>query len=552
MEGVGEKKGVGTIATFSSIMAASGGAQVIPLATFHPRVTDEGRAEDWVEVHDTPWLAEGPPPGVPMDFQQVQDRLQLMADEEAASEHTGLTVRFLLPPSEDSGAGPTDTSRRIPLHAPEEDSVILPNFLPLLQQQAAEVAERGGKPKWTKWLANRQQAKLAPLQQKKLKMEKWLKDCPYAFHAVRGLSDAQLLEILALLKTMDPDLQNNVHAVGPGCKEVGRALVSTLPHPEVVRKEDMMTDDKTPSLGCWMITWMPGAFRKDGTDVHTVPGVPFFILTICPDHDVMYPGPGPAGTSSTLIGVYIDPCTQVRSLLVNPTPIQIPDRLVSDKLAQDKVVERLISQSAGGSRVNRLEDFKVKGRTATTEMYFLEDGDKLTEVHAALCFALEDAIIHAWHQDGTCGPLRINFRWNHLAFENAIRNLEEMCPRHRLLLLQAQWLGRQHGDDSQPVTILPKDWLELGPAVSDEDLAHEAFPVVYWVTGRGRFRHIQVVFTLLHIASTDPVPVVTASSPEDDQIQVEGLPDFCAHDTQRLREYLNSEAGNTWLAALTD
>ena len=185
-------------------------------------------------------------------------------------------------------------------------------------------------------------------------------------------------------------------------------------------------------------------------------------------------------------------------------------------------------------------------------MYFLEDGDKLTDVHAALCFALENTIIHAWHQDGTCGPLRINFRWNHLAFENAIRNLEEMCPGHRLLLLQAQWLGRQHGDDCQPVTILPKDWLELGPAVHAEDLENEAFPVVYWVTGRGRFRHIQVVFTLLRIASTDPVPVVAASSPKDDQIRVEGLPDFCAHDMQQLREYLNSEAGTTWLATLTD
>ena len=159
-------------------MAASGVAQVIPLATFHPRTTDGGRAEDWVEVHDTPWLAQGPPPGAPMDYQQVQDRLNTMADEEAARAHTGLTVRFLLPPSEDSGTGPAATCRRIPLHAPEDDSVVLPNFLPLLQQQATEVAEGGGKPKWTKWLENRQQSKLAPLQQKKHKMEKWLKDCP--------------------------------------------------------------------------------------------------------------------------------------------------------------------------------------------------------------------------------------------------------------------------------------------------------------------------------------------------------------------------------------
>ena len=105
-----EEKGVGKLLPPSwAIMAASGVAQVIPLATFHPRTTDGGRAEDWVEVHDTPWLAQGPPPGAPMDFQQVQDRLNTMADEEAASAHTGLTVRFLLPPSEDSGTGPAAT-----------------------------------------------------------------------------------------------------------------------------------------------------------------------------------------------------------------------------------------------------------------------------------------------------------------------------------------------------------------------------------------------------------------------------------------------------------
>ena len=85
-----------------------------------------------------------------------------------------------------------------------------------------------------------------------------------------------------------------------------------------------------------------------------------------------------------------------------------------------------------------------------------------------------------------------------------------------------------------------------------EALDKGIFPVVYWVTGRGRFRHIQVVFTLLRIASTDPVPVVAACAPKDDQIRVEGLPDFCAYDMQQLREYLDSEAGTTWLATLTD
>ena len=94
--------------------------------------------------------------------------------------------------------------------------------------------------------------------------------------------------------------------------------------------------------------------------------------------------------------------------------------------------------------------------------------------------------------------------------------------------------------------------MELGPAVHAKELEKEAFSVVYWVTGRGRFRHIQVVFTLLRIAPPDKVPRVAASSTVDGRMRVESLPDFCAQDMQQLLDYLNSEAGTTWLSALTD
>ena len=131
----------------------------------------------------------------------------------------------------------------------------------------------------------------------------------------------------------------------------------------------MVVEGQTSSMGCWTITWMPGEFRKEGTDVHTLPGVPFFILTIRPERDVVYPGPGQAGTSFTLIGVYIDPCAKVQHLPKDMTPIQTPDRLVSDELAQDKIVDRLISQCAGGPRGSRPEDFKKK------DSYGAEDSD---------------------------------------------------------------------------------------------------------------------------------------------------------------------------------
>ena len=137
-------------------MDTQGTAPVIPLATFHPRTTDGEKAEDWVELPDSPWLAQGPPPGLPMDFQQVQDRLNRMNDEETAGSSTGLTVCLPPPMSLDAGMGSLATRVDIPLIAPAEESLVLPNFFPLLQRQAAEVAGGGGKPKWTKWLEHRQ------------------------------------------------------------------------------------------------------------------------------------------------------------------------------------------------------------------------------------------------------------------------------------------------------------------------------------------------------------------------------------------------------------
>ena len=128
-------------------MTTQGTAPVIPLATFHPQTTDGEKAEDWVELHDAPWLAQGPPPGMPMDFQQVQGRWNGMSDEETAGASTGLTVCIPPPMSLDAGMGSFATRVDTPLRTPVEESLVLPNFLPLLQQQAAEVAGGGAKPK---------------------------------------------------------------------------------------------------------------------------------------------------------------------------------------------------------------------------------------------------------------------------------------------------------------------------------------------------------------------------------------------------------------------
>ena len=224
----------------------------------------------------------------------------------------------------------------------------------------------------------------------------------------------------------------------------------------------------------WTITWTPGDFREGGTDVHTLAGVPSFILTIRPGQDVVYPGPCRAGFPATLIGVYIDPGADIQHLVTTGTKILVPDHLISAKLGQDKMVGRLVEQCTGGLRTGRVADLRKKGRTPMTKMYFMVGGDTLTDIHAALCFAFEDTPIHAWHQAGvTPAGQWVNFRWSHLAFENTLRNLNETCPDLRLLLLQVQWLAKQRDEEFRPITLLPKGWLELGPATHVAALAME-------------------------------------------------------------------------------
>ena len=131
---------------------------------------------------------------------------------------------------------------------------------------------------------------------------------PPSFQVVRGLSEVQQVEVLALLRTME-----NVHAFGSGCKEIGRVLMAALPHPDLsltnrgMGHMAMEADEPCTVEGFWAISCTPGEFRKDGTDVHTVPGVPFSVLTIKPGRGMVYPGHGRAGMPSTLIGVYIHP-----------------------------------------------------------------------------------------------------------------------------------------------------------------------------------------------------------------------------------------------------
>ena len=76
----------------------------------------------------------------------------------------------------------------------------------------------------------------------------------------------------------------------------------------------------------------------------------------------------------------------------------------------------------------------------------------------------------------------------------------------RMIVLGILWIGNQGAMGNHPITMFPEEWVTNAALLHSADHAERTLPVMYFVDGVSRFRHIRVGVLLLRLGDNRSPP----------------------------------------------
>ena len=145
-------------------------------------------------------------------------------------------------------------------------------------------------------------------------------------------------------------------------------------------------------------------------------------------------------------------------------------------------------------------------------MVLMTQGDQSTLLHDIIRTALEDIFIHCdfhyWTQeDNKRRKLSVCHTPRAAAFYEVLTIDLMKLGLGRMIVLGILWIGNQGGSaGNHPITMFPEEWATNTALLHSTEHAERTLPVMYFVDGVSRFKHIRVGVLLLRLGGNRPFP----------------------------------------------